>query len=237
MLQPRLGLGTLPQHGLIKLPEAPGLIPSNCHGAEDTASCTRSPKSNIAGLGGGAAQRNAVLETCLQRGTLCFPDTLGKPAWVGGASPPNPFFAVLILGSTEGKDRHLPSMRQKPGGGWGDWERCECAFVGHPLREAAVCLGGNYRLSKRKQNRTEAPLAYWHGQGQQNRKQQVLGQDVQRVRTLWSGSEFGNGTTSAGGSQKSKTDWACLACIRPWVPAQPTSQARWSMSVISVLGR
>lgn len=51
--QPRPGMN---------LPEAPGLIPSNCHGAQDTASCARSPKSNTAGPGcgeGGAAQRCA----------------------------------------------------------------------------------------------------------------------------------------------------------------------------------
>lgn len=46
--------------------------------------------------------------------------------------------------------------------------------------EAAVSFSGNYRLSKTKQNRTKPPLTHWNGQGQQNRKQQVPGQDVQR---------------------------------------------------------
>lgn len=60
---------------------------------------------------------------------------------------------------------------------------CQTPFQG----EAAVCFSGNYRLSKTKQNRTKPSLTHWHRQGWQNRKQQVLGQDVQTVGIPGSG--------------------------------------------------
>lgn len=62
---PGLGLGTLPQHGWISLREAPGLIPSNCYGAEDTTSCLGPPKATQQAWvwgEGAAAQRYATLE-------------------------------------------------------------------------------------------------------------------------------------------------------------------------------